>query len=217
MRELIQNALDAARAAKVRTARVRFELTRVRRSAIPGIDHYEQTFAKAIKSQREMSGGSLARQAELVVDRIQGTLDQDEVDVLTVFDNGIGLDESRMNALLSDGVSIKDGGATGTYGNGHATAIPASDLRYVLYAGVTADGKRIGSGHAVLASHYVKGHKHLLGGDGFFVREFRAGHASLFDYSRGPGLWLLRRHLSSTRSDQATERSWNSRHHSRLQ
>lgn len=188
VRELIQNALDAAKAAKVRRARVRFELTRVRSNTIPGIEDYEQTFAKAIKSQREMSQGSLARQAELVVDRIQGALDQDEVDVLTVFDNGIGLDESRMNALLSDGVSIKDGGATGTYGNGHATAIPASDLRYVLYAGVTADGKRIGSGHAVLASHYVKGQKHLRGGDGFFIRDFQAGHGSLFDYSKGPGL-----------------------------
>ena len=189
VRELVQNALDAARAAKVRRARVRFQLTRVPRDAIPGMGHYEQAFAKAIKTQREMSQGSLARQAELVVERIQHTLDQDEVDVLTVFDNGIGLDESRMNALLSDGVSVKHSAATGTYGNGHATAIPASDLRYVLYAGITADGRRIGSGHAVLASHYAKGQKHLRGGDGFFIRDFRAGRqGKLFDYSRGPGL-----------------------------
>ena len=189
VRELIQNALDAARAAKVRTARVRFELTRARRDAIPGMQHYEQTFSKAIETQREMSGGSLARQAELVVERIQRALDQEELDVLSVFDNGIGLDESRMNALLSDGVSIKDGSATGTYGNGHATAIPASDLRYVLYAGVTRDGRRIGSGHAVLASHYAIGEKHLRGGDGFFIRDFRAGRqGELFEYSRGPGL-----------------------------
>ncbi|MYH16419.1 MAG: hypothetical protein F4149_14730, partial [Gammaproteobacteria bacterium] len=189
VRELIQNALDAARAAKVRSARVRFELTQVRRDAIPGIQHYEKTFAKAIETQRKMSQGSLARQAELVVERIQGALNQDEVDVLTVFDNGIGLDESRMNALLSDGVSVKDGAATGTYGNGHATAIPASDLRYVLYAGVTEDGRRIGSGHAVLASHYAAGEKHLRAGDGFFIRDFRAGRqGELFEYTRGPGL-----------------------------
>ena len=189
VRELIQNALDAARAARVRTARVHFELTRVRRDAIPGMQQYEQTFTKAIETQRAMSDGSLARQAELVVKRIRDALDQDEVDVLTVFDNGIGLDESRMNALLSDGVSVKDGAATGTYGNGHATAIPASDLRYVLYAGITEDGRRIGSGHAVLASHYANREKHLRGGDGFFIRDFRAGRkGQLFDYSRGPGL-----------------------------
>ncbi|MCY3820251.1 MAG: hypothetical protein OXH52_12945 [Gammaproteobacteria bacterium] len=189
VRELVQNALDAARAARVRTARVHFELARVRRDAIPGMQRYEQTFTKAIETQRAMSNGSLARQAELVVKRIRDALDQDEVDVLTVFDNGIGLDESRMNALLSDGVSLKEGGATGTYGNGHATAIPASDLRYVLYAGVTAEGRRIGSGHAVLASHHATGEKHPRGGDGFFIRDFRAGRkGELFDYSRGPGL-----------------------------
>ena len=189
VRELIQNALDAARAAKVRAANVRFELTQVRRDAIPGIQQYEQTFTKAIETQRQMSQGSLARQAQLVVERIQRALREDEVDVLTVSDNGIGLDESRMNALLSDGVSVKDGAATGTYGNGHATAIPASDLRYVLYAGVTEDGRRIGSGHAVLASHHAVGEKHLRGGDGFFIRDFRAGRkGELFEYSRGPGL-----------------------------
>lgn len=189
VRELIQNALDAARLANVDRARVHFRLTRASRDAIPGIALYEQTFAKAIETQRKMSQGSLARQAELVVGRIRRALDQDDVDVLTVLDNGIGLDESRMNALLSDGVSVKDGGATGTYGNGHATAIPASDLRYILYAGVTEDGKRIGSGHAVLASHYASGEKHLRAGDGFFIRDFRAGQqGELYDYSKGPGL-----------------------------
>ncbi len=188
VRELIQNALDAARVARALPARVRFQLTRTRRKTIPGMANYEKAFAKAIKTQREMARGSLARQAELVVTRIQGALDSDEVDVLTVLDNGVGLNEERMNALLSDGVSVKDGNATGTYGNGHATAIPASDLRYVLYGGVTADGKRIGAGHAVLASHYARGQRHLRSGDGFFIRDFQAGSGKLFVYSRGPGL-----------------------------
>ena len=191
VRELIQNALDAAHIAGVMPARVRFQLTRTRRKAIPGIANFEKAFAKAIKTQTNMAGGSLARQAELVVARIQGALAADEVDVLTVLDNGVGLDEERMNALLSDGVSIKDGDATGTYGNGHSTAIPASDLRYVLYGGITAQGKRIGSGHAVLASHHAKGQRHLRSGDGFFIRDFQAGNGRLFAYSRGPGLSAL--------------------------
>ena len=188
VRELIQNALDAARIARALPARVRFQLTRTRRKAIPGMVNYEKAFATAIKTQREMARGALARQAELVVARIQGALERDEVDVLTVLDNGVGLNEELMNALLSDGVSIKDGNATGTYGNGHATAIPASDLRYVLYAGVTADGKRIGSGHAVLASHTARGQRHPRSADGFFIRDFQAGNGKLFVYSRGPGL-----------------------------
>ena len=188
VRELIQNALDAAHLARRLPARVLFRLTRTRRKSIPGIANYEKAFAKAIKTQRGLTGESLARQAEIVVGRIQHALDSDEVDVLTVFDNGVGLDDRRMNALLSDGMSVKDGAATGTYGNGHSTAIPTSDLRYVLYAGITKDGKKIGSGHAVLAAHYERGKQHPRSGHGFFIRGFQAGNGKLFQYSRGPGL-----------------------------
>ena len=188
VRELIQNALDSAHLARRLPARVLFRLTRTRRKSIPGIANYEKAFAKAIRTQRGLTGESLARQAELVVERIQSALESDEVDVLTVLDNGVGLDDRRMNALLSDGMSVKDGAATGTYGNGHSTAIPASDLRYVLYAGITEDGKKIGSGHAVLAAHYERGKQYLRSGHGFFVRGFQAGNAKLFDYSRGRGL-----------------------------
>ena len=191
VRELIQNALDAARIVRALPARVRFQLNRVRRKEIPGIDSYEKAFKKAIKTQTEVAGGALARQAELIVARIEDALALDEVDVLTVIDNGVGLNEERMNALLSDGVSVKDDDATGTYGNGHSTAIPASDLRYVLYGGITEQGRRIGSGHAVLASHHARGQRHLRSGDGFFIRDFQAGNGKLFAYSRGPGLSRL--------------------------
>jgi len=88
-----------------------------------------------------------------------------------------------MDALLSDGLSIKEGDATGTYGNGHSTAIPASDLRYVLYGGVTSSGKKIGAGHAVLASHVEEGERHPRAGDGFFIRNFNAGKRKLYDYA----------------------------------
>ncbi len=188
VRELIQNALDAARAAQVAPARVRFQLSSVRLKEIPGIASYKKAFGKAITTQTAMAGGLLARQAELVVARIENALAADKVDVLTVLDNGVGLDEGRMNALLSDGLSIKPDGATGTYGNGHSTAIPASDLRYVLYGGITTEGKRIGSGHAVLASHHCKGERHQRSGDGFFIRDFRAGTNSLFVYPQDGGL-----------------------------
>ena len=136
VRELIQNALDAARKAEVRPAIVRFRLTETLRNNIPGIDRYEGALQKAIETQRDMAGGELAEQARLVVERIGAALSEDYLTVLTVLDNGIGLNEQRMNALLSDGVSLKESNATGTYGNGHHTAIPASDLRYVLYGGL---------------------------------------------------------------------------------
>ena len=182
VRELIQNALDAARAGDVPRAIVRFRLSRMHRDDLPGIESYTGAFAKAIETQRSM-GGSLSRQADLVVARIQGALDQDELEVLSVLDNGVGLNEQRMNALLSDGLSIKEGGATGTYGNGHSTAIPASDLRYVLYGGITANAQRIGAGHAVIASHLKEGEHHLRAAHGFFIRDFRAGAGTLFEYA----------------------------------
>lgn len=191
VRELIQNSLDAARNAEVSPAIVRFRLTRESRDSIPGIRSYESAFAKAVETQEAMTGGPLTGQAQLTAETIGDALAQDELDVLSVLDNGIGLDEQRMNALLSDGVSVKDGAATGTYGNGHSTAIPASDLRYVLYGGLTEGRHRIGAGHAVLASHYETGEPHQRAGDGFYIRDFRASQDSLYEYATGrqlPGL-----------------------------
>ena len=185
VRELIQNALDATRLADAKLAVVRFRLSTVNRSRIPGMRSYEKAIGRTVLSQRDMMGGELAPQAELVWDRISDALARDQVDVLSILDNGIGLNERRMNALLSDGLSIKGGGATGTYGNGHSTAIPASDLRYVLYGGLTRDGTKIASGHAVLASHYVDGDNHLRGGDGFYILGFQPGKGTLYDYASG--------------------------------
>ena len=175
VRELIQNALDAARTAGVAPAVVRFRISRVSGDSIPGIESYRRAFEKAIATQTELSGGVLASQAQLVVNRIQEALNRKYLDVLTVLDNGVGLDKTRMNALLSDGVSVKGKDAMGTYGNGHATAIPASDLRYVLYGGVTRHGGRIGAGHAVLASCREEGVQHPRSGDGFYIRDFSDG------------------------------------------
>ncbi len=183
VRELIQNALDAARTAAAAPAIVRFRVTRTRRDTVPGIESYESAFAKAVSTQETMTGGALTGQAQLVAETIRNALEHEDLDVLSVLDNGVGLDEQRMNALLSDGVSVKEGDATGTYGNGHSTAIPASDLRYVLYGGLTDDGHRIGAGHAVLASHVEEGEQHPRAGDGFYIRDFRAGHGTLYDYA----------------------------------
>ena len=164
---------------------MRFRLTEAPRNNIPGIERYEGALQKAIETQRDMAGGELAEQARLVVERIGAALSEDYLTVLTVLDNGIGLNEQRMNALLSDGVSLKESNATGTYGNGHHTAIPASDLRYVLYGGITPSGARIGSGHAVLASHIEDGQSQQRGGDGFYIRGFRAGPGTLYSYATG--------------------------------
>ena len=184
VRELVQNALDAARAAKISPAIVRFRLERLRLKDIPGITAYKRAFAKAVETQESMTGGPLTGQALLTAETIHNALARKNLDALTVLDNGVGLDERRMNALLSDGMSVKDGAATGTYGNGHSTAIPASDLRYLLYGGITGSGHRIGAGHAVLASHYEDGKLHQRAADGFYILDFRATQQSLYDYPK---------------------------------
>ena len=175
VRELIQNSLDAAVEADVKTAIVRFRLTRRKTRDIPGIQSYLEAFCGAVKSQKDRGGGVLPSQAERVVHVIENALDQDDQEILSIVDNGIGLNATRMNALLSDGISAKGGAATGTFGNGHSVVIPASNLRYVLYGGITKNGYRIGSGHAVLASRIVPKEEHQRSGDGFLVKGFRNG------------------------------------------
>lgn len=174
IRELIQNSLDAAIQARVETAKIRFRLTGCQKEEIPSIKEYEIAFDRAVKTQKDESG-KLNSQAKRVVQVIKQALDQGEHDVLSVLDNGIGLNQDRMNALLSDGVSVKGTGATGTYGNGHSTVIPASDLRYVLYGGIDSDGNRIGGGHTVLASSKISGRQQPISGDGYLHERMKDG------------------------------------------
>lgn len=180
VRELVQNSLDAALEANENTAIVRFRLTRIKTNDIPGIDSYRTAFQSAVDSQKKSSGGKLPSQAGRVVDAIREALEKDEHDVLSVLDNGIGLNERRMAALLSDGVSTKSSGATGTFGNGHSVVIPASDLRYVLYGGITKGGRMIGAGHAVLASRVSEKQKYLESGDGFLIHDFQEGGQHIY-------------------------------------
>ena len=168
VRELIQNSLDAALIeAGETTARVRFERATCKLGDIPGIDSYRLAFRRALEEQ------SPSGSARAVVQRIERTLHQDSHDLLYVTDNGVGLDGKRMSALLSDGVSAKGGNASGTFGNGHSVVIPASNLRYVLYGGVTEDGRRFGAGQAVLASHRVEGELFGCSGRGVYLESFK--------------------------------------------
>ena len=185
VRELLQNALDAAVEAGEATAIVRFGVRSVRMAEIPGRAEYRAAFRNAVDSQTRRSvNRTLTDNAQQVVDTIKAALDSDACPVLTVLDNGIGLDATTMDALLSDGTSAKRDAATGSYGNGHMVAIPASDLRYVLYGGVKRDGTRIGAGHAVLASHTRTGARHHSDADGYLVHGFGgSATGNLYDYA----------------------------------
>ncbi len=198
VRELLQNALDAAVAADESTAIVHFGIRSVRTAEIPGCDEYRDALESAVESQTRRSvNGALPDNAQQVVDTITAALDRDTSSVLAVLDNGIGLDATTMDALLSDGTSAKQDAATGSYGNGHMVTIPASDLRYVLYGGIKQDGTRIGAGHAVLASHTIAGDGHHRDADGYLVHGFGgSATGSLYDYAAGSSVPpLIRREL----------------------
>ena len=178
VRELIQNSLDSALIErKEKCARVRFRKFMCKTDEIPGIKNYRTAFKQAVDFQ--LQGDTMPRQAQIVADRITKTLGERRQVILSVTDNGIGLDKYRMSALLSDGISAKSGNAAGTYGNGHSVVIPASNLRYILYGGVSGGKKRLASGHAVLASHKKSGEKELRSAHGFYIEDFGSQDESI--------------------------------------
>lgn len=167
VRELIQNSLDAGTPPGSQVE-VEFIFGEMAIPEIPGIDTYKAAFEAAKKFHPHVPEA-----AEAQIERITDSLANSKVPVLQVLDNGIGLDERSTNALLSDGLTNKVGteaNSAGSYGLGHYTAFPASDLQYILYGGVTQDGHRTMSGHAILASHFNEDDQdNLLGKDGYFT------------------------------------------------
>ena len=178
VREIMQNSLDAAREADKAVANIRFEVEESSLDRVPGIRRYRNVFDRAKQAQQKLRSGhqGLSSQAEDVVQAIETCLTSERCATLYALDNGIGLDESRMKAILADGLSVKSEASAGAVGNGHFVVIPASDLRYVLYGGLTEQGQMIGSGHAILASH--QSDRQRMSKDGYFVKDL---NHDLFD------------------------------------
>ncbi len=187
VREIIQNSLDAAHEAKRDVARVRFEVRKHKLGEVPGIEQYKNAFDRAKQAQEKLRSGhrGLADQAKDVVSAIEECLANEQCTTLFALDNGIGLDESRMKGILADGVSVKSEASAGAVGNGHFVVIPASDLRYVLYGGLTNRERMVGSGHTILASHENDKDRKPMGKDGYFVKEIKANLFEPYDFPRG--------------------------------
>ena len=184
VRELIQNSLDAAAEAGEPVAHVTFRVDPVHRRDIPDLRGFTGAFRKAVDYQTMRNDGKLPDPAQQVVDRIQVGLDEitaGDAKMLSVSDNGVGLDIKRMNSLLSDGASVKSTSASGSYGVGHLAPMALSDIRYVLYGGLTKDGNRISAGKAFLAAHPAK--NRLNDGKGYLINGFNNGNdGNLYDF-----------------------------------
>ena len=165
VRELVQNSLDAAREADRDTV-IRFELIEHDIKDIPAIDRYKKVLGKAKKVSEKRHAGTLPDTEQSIVSAIERQVNLRKIDTLFVMDNGIGLNEARMDALLADGISYKSRDGAGSFGYGHTTVIPASDLRYMLYGGFS-NGTKIASGHAVLSAFEEDGE--IKGKDGYFI------------------------------------------------
>ncbi len=184
VRELIQNSLDAAKEAGVAPAIVRFRFRRATRSDIPDFQGHSRAMQKAMEHHKNESGGKLPEPAQEAVNRINAGLDavkKGRASLLSVTDNGIGLDPKRMQSLLGDGASTKQDPLTGAYGVGHLAPLALSDIRYMLYGGVTERGKRTACGWTIIASHPGKGH--LQDAEGYLIRDFKSGlQGGLYDF-----------------------------------
>ncbi len=187
VRELLQNSLDAADQAG-RPAEVRFEICEAPGSSLPGWDEYRAALKRAKKARKELNKGPPSHDEKTVVDRIDAQVGAPSVALLLCVDNGHGLDQRRMNALLTPGNTSKGDHGAGSFGLGHHAAFGASDLRFVLYASKHRDEreriKHLASAHAILATHRNPKGRGWLAGDGYW---FRKGHGqAAFDPSSKP-------------------------------
>lgn len=207
IRELIQNGLDAAADKNVSPARMRFQVQEYQVQDIPGIDMYRKAFQEAQEVQRKLVGGKVPDNAEAIIMDISECLNKETCEVLHVLDNGIGLTKERMEALLADGVSVKDPGAAGSYGNGHIVAFPASDLRYVLYGGLFFENqiqKMLCSGHVILATREGK-RGQRISKDGYFVNKLKSDLYNPYDFPENDEIPpLIRKQLEWIKNEWQT-------------
>ena len=180
VRELVQNSLDAAKEANRKKAIIRFELETHKPADLPAFDVYKKAFDKAKKASHTQQDS-----AQSIIRTIERTIKAPEMDILFVMDNGVGLNPERMNALLADGISNKAASGAGSYGYGHTTVIPASNLRYMFYGGL-CEGEKIAAGHAVLAS--FKDEREIKGKDGYFVVKKKEDMDNPFIYPTGKAI-----------------------------
>ena len=135
VRELVQNSLDAAKEAKTYPAIVRFRVAAAKESDIPDIQGHSTVLQSASEHHKKDSGGKLPEPAQEAVNRISEgleTIRKGKALLLSVTDNGIGLDAKRMLSLLGDGASAKPEPQTGAYGVGAPR--PAGAVRHQIYA-----------------------------------------------------------------------------------
>ena len=172
VREILQNALDAASTANRHCCDVSFKIRDVVLEDVPGIAAYRNHFMRAVDERKGKPQGAVEK---TIVSRIQNVINSGRTRILLCRDNGIGLSEDRMVRLLTEGNTDKEDAGAGAFGVGHLTAFAASDTRYILYAGRSRNGDGdhgvVSSAHAILASRTERGSDGVrgLGAHGYWL------------------------------------------------
>ena len=202
VRELIQNSIDAAYQTHKEVADVKFIITEIPRTELPGWSTYKEVFEQALQYRKIWHSGHPSYDEKMIISRINQVIDRKLVPILLCVDNGCGLSGKRMDRLLTPGNTDKGEGGAGSYGLGHHAAFSASNLRYILYASKyeTKYGsiESIGSGHAILASHGTG--KPIRAADGYWFSSGSEDYAfdgSYESYPNTPPL-VLSDYLDST-------------------
>ena len=165
IREILQNSYDSSiNEANRDTANVKFIIDYIDKNQIPGITEYEKVLKSIDKEDL-----SKKEQEQDILNVIEEQLRSDKIPILYIVDNGVGFNQNKLVAILSDGISDKDNpnDSGGSYGNGHFSAFNISNLRYVLYGGKFEDGTKLCSGQALLRTHKQDGELKL--GTGFLL------------------------------------------------
>lgn len=173
IRELLQNSLDASKEIGNDNCEINIYIETIEKNQIPHVKKYESVLDKAIETAKAL--GSYKDQQKQVVEKIKNTLTKDSIEIFMFSDNGVGMNDRRLNALL-DGRSDKGEGADssgGSYGVGHLSGYSLSSLQYLLYAGKYKDKngskETLFTGIPILAGHETK--EAYRGSVGMIVKE----------------------------------------------
>ncbi len=133
IRELLQNSLDASYNTGQENCDINIYIEKISKNAIPHIEDYEEVLKKAIKTAQDR--GSYNANTQQRVKPIKEALAQEQLKILMFSDNGAGMAQNKMDAILTGGISIKDNEESGgSFGVGNLSSYSLSSLRYVLYA-----------------------------------------------------------------------------------
>ncbi len=155
IRELLQNALDASHEAHNNECKVNIYIETISAHQIPHIKEYKEVLRKAIETAEKQ--GSYNENSKQRVALIKEALHKEKLKVLMFADDGIGMEQNRLDAILTGGVSIKgDEKSGGSFGVGNLSSYSLSSLCYVLYATKYKDNgttKTLFTGSPILAGH----------------------------------------------------------------